>query len=114
MEGAFQIIAMHLAANAHMRAQMAAIGVQHPHLAVFATPDRQITIEIAQRLDFADRQFVGEQRNIPAVAIGNVEVAFFDRAALGHFGHAPFLQRIAFQLFQHLPDGNRWCASISR
>ena len=50
---AFQQIAVNLAAVAHMGAQVLAIGVDDPHLAILAPPHGQIAGEVAQRLHLA-------------------------------------------------------------
>src|SRR5688572_17310815 len=46
MERAFEIVARDLAAIAHVRAEVAAIGVEHPNLLILASPDDQIGREI--------------------------------------------------------------------
>ncbi len=113
VEGAFQQIAMHLAAMAHMRAQMLAIGVQHANLAVLTPPDRQILGEIAQRLHLADLQLRRQQDRIPAKGNADIEVTLLDRRAILHLGEPPVEQILPFQLFQYLPDGNRRGTRIS-
>ena len=109
---ALEVIAIDLAAIAHMGTKMPAIGIEHARLAILAAPDDQIAAEIAQRLDLADGEFARQQRRIPAEGIGYVEPAFSHRRPALRFRQPPGFQRIALQAGQHLPHGHRRGAGI--
>src|SRR6185369_2166336 len=51
VERAFDVVAVDPSAMAHMGAQMPAIGIQQPRLAVLATPQNEVAGKVAHRLD---------------------------------------------------------------
>jgi hypothetical protein len=97
---------VHLAAVAHMRAEVLAPGVGHTNLAILAAPDREVLREVAQRLDLADRDEIGLLDRVPAKRKADVESALGRAGAIVQRGDAPVDQVLPAQLFQDLPDGD--------
>jgi hypothetical protein len=58
VERAFEQVSVNFAAMTHMRAKVLAIGIDHPYLAVLAPPNRQVTAEVAGRLDLAQGELI--------------------------------------------------------
>ena len=91
---------------AHMRAEMLAISINHPHLPVFATPDCKIGGEIAERFDLTDGKIAGEHHRIPAEGKADIQITLCDGGAAFHVSHAPVDQILAFELLENLPHGH--------
>src|SRR4051812_33958117 len=97
-----------------MRAEMAAIGVEHARLAIVAAPYDQLACEVAHRLDLADRELVAVADDVPAERERLGHVAFFGRGPPGQIGHAPGDEIVAFEMLDHLPHGRRAHPGIAR
>jgi len=112
VERAFQQVARHLAAVAHVRAQVLAIGIDHPHLPVLAAPHGQIAREIAGRLDLAHGQVLRQHERVPAEREPDIEIARLRAGAVGDRRDAPGLALFLGHLFKDLPDRDRRSAGI--
>ena len=112
VERAFQQVAVNLAAVPHVRAQVLAIGVQHPDLPVLAPPHGQVLREIAQRLDLAHGQVLGQGNRIPAERDADIEIALGNAGPAGDFRQTPVDQVLSAQFFKDLPDRDRRGAGI--
>ena len=72
VEGAGDVLALHLAAVAEVCAQVRAEGVEHARLAALGAEQHQLLAEVVQRLDLAGRELARQADRVPAEGNGKI------------------------------------------
>ena len=103
VERAFEVVAVHFTAIAHVRTQVWAISVENARQPILAAPDDQLLFEIVQRFDFADGQLVAVAHGEPAERHGQIDAAFLGATSVGHRVNTPAFEGLFIEVLKLVP-----------